>query len=264
MHSPQQLLDKRNSIVWPAVCFRPRKQLLLWRLNAISASRCKTSRDRCRNVKKLPVRLTLTCREKSVWEARSWKRQVLLPRCLHGPDAEWVKANTASENEQESNVFREIPRTERTNCCLPRSLTLSLAEWTRWRTVQLEKGRISAPRVRACPPAPEVGQEKMSRFLCRRGSDLSLCCCFLCFLVLKWLGCFCFWPFSWQPRATRTRVTQVQLMQLLRLRPFSDVVTSDNFPFIQFISDVKLASFWSWIFYFLWIIVDNSKLFRIF
>lgn len=63
--------------------------------------------------------------------------------------------------------------------------------------------------LRRCPPAPEVGHEKTSPLLCWRGSDLSFYCYFHWTFCIKMTLAFLFVPFSWQPRATRTQVTQV-------------------------------------------------------
>lgn len=76
--------------------------------------------------------------------------------------------------------------------------------------------------LRRCPPAPEVGHEKTSPLLCCRGSNLSLCCYFHCFLALKWFWRFCLCRFHGNHVWLKTQVTRVQLIQSSRLRPFRD------------------------------------------
>lgn len=79
-----QLRDKRNKVVWPAVCLRPRKQPLLRRFNAISVNHERNRAGIDAEMEKLPVRVTLTCRGKEEsrdlrLDGRSWETATFVP-----------------------------------------------------------------------------------------------------------------------------------------------------------------------------------------
>lgn len=132
-------------------------------------NRCKRILDECRNVNAAGPMVTYLSENEqgNASDARSWKRRRLLPWCLHGPDADWVKENAASETSRSQKFSAKFHGRRR-----PSGADAQLNPLGRGLNSLAHVSAGEGADLCAVGPslnAPEVGHEKMPRILSVEG-----------------------------------------------------------------------------------------------